>query len=299
MLEPGIAVVERDAAIESLIDLHSGSGKTIATRLRMNLQAAAVPLHNVVVADDAFVGEAADAIQILRGRTPGLLGIAGDASEAAVVIGDELPQYGVGRVEIAGSRQAEFAGEAVLQHAPEALDAAFGLGALCGDEGDAELLESAAELSGLTLAGELFVDGPVIVIAGEDAAAIAIEGDGDAIAAQEALEQAKIALGGFREEELGGEDFAGGIILHAQDGEPRTAALEPIVGRAVELDELAFASRAQAALTMSGRSTLAWRTDAVGAEEAAQGFAAQGEVFLFDEFLAEMMIVEAGVARAC
>jgi len=258
MLEPGIAVVERDAAIESLIDLHFGSGKTIATRLRMNLQAAAVPLHNVVVADDAFVGEAADAIQILRGRTPGLLGIAGDASEAAVVIGDELPQYGVGRVEIAGSRQTEFAGETVLQHAPEALDAAFGLGALRGDEGDAELLESTAELSGLTLAGELFVNGPVIVIAGEDAAAIAVEGDGDAIAAQEALEQAKIALGGFRGEELGGEDFAGGIILHAQGGEPRTAALEPIVGRAVDLDELAFASRAQAALTMSGRSTLAW-----------------------------------------
>ena len=124
---------------------------------------------------------------------------------------------------------------------PEAFDAAFGLWALCGDEGDAELLESATELSGLALASELFIQRPVIVIAGEDAAAIAIEGDGNAVAAQEALEKVEIALGGFRWEELSGEDFAGSIILHAQGGEPRAAPFEPVVGRAIELDEFALA----------------------------------------------------------
>ena len=91
----------------------------------------------------------------------------------------------------------EFAGEAILEHAPEAFDAAFGLRRLRGDEGDSELLKSAAKLSRLAAAGELFVDRPVIVIAGEDAAVIAVEGERDAVAAQEALEQAKIALGGF------------------------------------------------------------------------------------------------------
>jgi len=49
----------------------------------------------------------------------------------------------------------------------------------------------------------------------------------------------------------------------------RAAALEPVVGRAVELNEFAFAGRAQAALTMSGRATFAWRADAVGTEQAA------------------------------
>ena len=171
-------------------------------------------------------------------------------------------------------------------------------GALCGDEGDAELLQSAAELSGLALAGELFVDGPVIVVASEDAAAIAVEGDGNAVAAQQALEQAEIALGGFRGEELGGKDFAGSVVLHAQSGEQRAAAFEPVVGGAVELDQFAFAGRAQTALAMSGRPALAWRADAVGAEQAAQGFAAQREAFLFDELLVEMMVVEAGVACA-
>jgi hypothetical protein len=43
MIEPGIAIVERDTAIESLMDLDFGSGETEAAGLRMNLQSAAVP----------------------------------------------------------------------------------------------------------------------------------------------------------------------------------------------------------------------------------------------------------------
>jgi hypothetical protein len=89
MMEPSVAVVERDAAVESLIDLHFGSSETVATRLRVDLEAAAVPLHNVVVADDAFVGEAADALEIFRSRAPGLGGGAGSAGEAAVGVGEE------------------------------------------------------------------------------------------------------------------------------------------------------------------------------------------------------------------
>src|SRR6185437_9118239 len=298
MLEPGIAIVERDLAVESAIDLHFGSGETEAARLRMDLQPLTIPLHDVVIADDAFVGEAADAFEILRSRAPSLLGIAGRAREAAIVIGDELSQHGVGRVEIARLGQAEFAGEAVLEHAPEAFDAAFGLGSLGGDEGDAELRESAAELSGLAPAGELFVERPAIVVAGEDAAAIAVKGDRDAVASQEALEQVKIALGGFRGEELRGEDFAGSIVLHAQGGEQRAAAFEPVVRRAVQLHEFTFAGRAQAALAMRGRAAFARRADAVGAEQTAQGFAAEREAFFFHELFVEMMIVETGVARA-
>ncbi|MGA8408575.1 MAG: hypothetical protein WB680_15475, partial [Candidatus Acidiferrales bacterium] len=111
-------------------------------------------------------------------------------------------------------------------------------------------MQSAAELGGLALAGELFVDGAVLVVADKDAAAIAVESEGDAVTTQEALEQVEIALGGFCGEELSGEDFAGGVVLHTQSGKQRAAALEPIVGRAVELNEFAFASRAQTALTM-------------------------------------------------
>ncbi len=92
MLQPSIAIVERDPAIESLMDLHGGSGKAEAAGLRMNLQPLAAPLHDVVVADDVLVSEAADAIEIFRSRTPGFLRLAGRAREAAVVVGEEASQ---------------------------------------------------------------------------------------------------------------------------------------------------------------------------------------------------------------
>ena len=178
MFKANIAVVERYSAIESLVDLHFGSGEAEAAWLGVNLQSLAAPLDNVVVADDALVSEATDAVEIIRSRAPGFNTVAWSAGEAAVVIGDELLQYGVGCRQIASVGETKLAGEAVLQHAPETLDAAFGLGALRGDEGDAELFQSATELRGLALAGKLFVDGPVLVVAGEDAAAIAVEGQG-------------------------------------------------------------------------------------------------------------------------
>jgi hypothetical protein len=144
----------------------------------------------------------------------------------------------------------------------------------------------------------LFIERPVIVVAGEDATAVAIEGHRDAVTAQQALEQAEIALGGFRGKELSGEDFAGSIVLHAQCGEQRAAPFQPVVGGAVELHKFPFAGRAQTALTMSARLAFTGRSDAVGAEQPTQGFAAQREAFFFDELLLEMMIVETGVARA-
>lgn len=281
------------------MDLDCGSGKAEAAGLWLNLQPLAAPLNDVVVADDTLVSEAADAIEILRSRAPGLLWVAGSTHEAAVVVSEEASEDAVGRVKIACLNQAEFAGETVLQHAPETLDAAFGLRALCGDEGDAELFQRATELSGLALTGELFVDGPVMVVASEDPAAIAVEGDGDALAAQEALEQAKVALGGFRGEELGGQDFAGSIVLHTQSGEQGAATFQPVVGRAVELDQFAFARGAQTTLAMGGRSALAWRAQAFPTEQSAQGFAAQREAFSFDELVVKVMVVEASVACAC
>ena len=70
MFQTGVAVVERDAAIESLIELDFGSRKAEAAGLLGDLKALAFPLHDVVVADDAFVNEAADALEILRSGAP-------------------------------------------------------------------------------------------------------------------------------------------------------------------------------------------------------------------------------------
>src|SRR5579863_537678 len=263
VFEAGVAVIERDTSIESLVDLHLGTGEAEAAGLLGDLEAAAFPLHDVVVADGAFMQETADAVEAVRRRSPSSFHLAGLFGEPAVVSDDEAAQHGVAGVEIVSASQAKFATQAILQHAPETLDAAFGLRAVGGDEGDAELFEGTAELSGLAFASELFVDRPVVVIADEDAAVIAVKSQRYTVAAQQLAKQAEIAEGGFRREELRGQDFAGGIVLHAEGGEPRAAALEPVVRAAIELHEFTEASGTQAALAMSGSAAFARRTQAV------------------------------------
>ncbi len=298
MVQASVAVVEGDAAIERLVDVHFGAGEAEAAGLLGDLEAAAFPLHDVVVADGAFMHEAADAREIFWSRPPRSGGFTRLPGESAIVIGDELAQHGVGRVEVLSTSQAEFAAQAILQQAPEAFDAAFGLRAIGGDEGDAQLFQGAAELGGLALASELFFDRPGVVIAHEDAAVIAVKSQGHAEAAQQLAQQAEIAERGFCGEELRGQDFPGGVVLHAEGGESRAAALEPIVRAAVQLHQFAEPRGTHTALTMSGSTTLSRRADAVVAQQTAQGFTAKGKALALDQLLAEMVVVEADVGGA-
>ena len=167
-----------------------------------------------------------------------------------------------------------------------------------GDEGDAELRESAAKLGRLALTGKFFFEGPVRIASEEDAAAVAVEGGRDTEAAEHALEQAEIALGGFSGKELGREDFAGRIILHTQSGEAWAATFQPVMRAAVELEEFSCPGGTRTTLTMSGSATFSWRAQAIFAKQAAQGFAAERKALDLVEFFSEMVVVEAGIFRA-
>ena len=167
-----------------------------------------------------------------------------------------------------------------------------------GDESDTELGESAAELSGLPLAGELFFQGPEIIVAHEDAAVIAIEGERRAVAAEQLAQQGEIAMCGFGRKELSGQEFSCGVVLQAERGETRAAAFQPVVRGTVELHQFAFASGSQTALAMSGSTAFAWRTDAGLPQQTAQGFAAEGEALDLAKFFAEMVVVETGIGGA-
>jgi len=87
--------------------------------------------------------------------------------------------------------------------------------------------------------------------------------------------------------------FLGGVILHAESGELRAASFEPIVRAAVELHEFAEPRGAQRALTMSGSTTLARRPETVLAQQTAQCFATEREALALDQFLAQMVVIEA------
>src|ERR1700692_1839971 len=99
--QAGGAVVERDAPVESLIDVDFRSRKAEALSLLRDLEALAFPLHDVIVADHALVNETADAVQAFRRWTPGGLHFARTAGEAAIVVGGGEARHGVGGIEIA------------------------------------------------------------------------------------------------------------------------------------------------------------------------------------------------------
>src|SRR5208283_1129116 len=129
-----------------------------------------------------------------------------------------------------GAGEAEFADQTVLASAPGALDAALGLGREGGDLLDAELVQSASQLSRRLFSGELFGQGPVGIVALEDAVAVAVEAERDAVSGDHGAESAEIAesIFGF-ELEVGGQDLAGGVILKADESELGAAALKPVM----------------------------------------------------------------------
>src|SRR5258707_2121808 len=107
MFQAGVAIVERDAPIEGLIDLYFGASEAEPACLLGNLEASALPLHDVVVTNHALVHQAADTIEDLRSSTPRGFFFARLPSETAVVVGDELSQHGIcgGQVHCSCQRQ--------------------------------------------------------------------------------------------------------------------------------------------------------------------------------------------------
>src|SRR6266704_3149889 len=126
MMKLAVSVVDLDASSKGFAELHLGTGEAEAFWLGRDWETAAVPLHDVVIADDALVDEAADAAEIFGGRAPSLFRFSGS-----------------------GADEAEFTGKAVLKSAPQALDAALGLRAVGRNVGDAELRKSATKLGRL------------------------------------------------------------------------------------------------------------------------------------------------------
>jgi hypothetical protein len=293
-----ICVIDRNLSFQRFIELDLGTSEAEALWLGRDLEASSVPLHDVVVANHALVMEAADVVEIFGSRPPNGFGFARRATEAPIVVRQEAAQDLVGGDEIVGSGQTQFTGETILESAPEAFDASFGLRTSGRDVGDAELFQSAAELRGLAATGELFFHRPVIVIANEDAVAIPVETERDAEAAEQAPEQAKITVRIFGREEFGDENFAGGVVQKAEQGKLWTAIFEPAMKAGVEQDHFAFASAGQAALAMSGSASLAGRADPGRAQQTAKGLAPDREAFLLDQFFAQVMVVEADIGGA-
>src|SRR5258707_4488335 len=88
MMKLAVSVVDLDASSKGFAELHLGTGEAETFWLGRDLETAAVPLHDVVIADDALVDEAADAAEIFGGRAPSLFRFSGSAAEAADARGE-------------------------------------------------------------------------------------------------------------------------------------------------------------------------------------------------------------------
>ena len=103
----------------------------------------------------------------------------------------------------------------------------------------------------------MFLHRPVLVGANEDAVAIAVETEGHAEAAEQAVEQAKIATRVLGGNEFRDQDFAGGVVQEAEQGKLRPAIFQPAMQTGIEQHHFAFASAWQSALAMGGSAAFA------------------------------------------
>src|SRR5664280_1468828 len=92
--------------------------------------------------------------------------------------------------------------------------------------------------------------------------------------------------------EVSGEDLTGGVILKADERELGTTALEPVVTAGIGEHHHAQAWAGRSARPVLARPALLRRRQFGGAQDAAYGLAADGEVLFVTKFFRQMRIVE-------
>ena len=168
-----------------------------------------------------------------------------------------------------------------------------------GDVGDAELLERTAELSRLAFARELFFDGPVIVVADENAVAIAVKAEGTPRLRNKRRSRRKSPAARIS----AGSNSAARTWRVASSRKPSKVSCGPRSSS----QECRLASRSSMSPSRA-RARRRWRC--VGARRLRgepipaarnrrrESLAAQRQAFDLAELFAEMVIVKTGIARA-
>jgi hypothetical protein len=234
--QQGVAAIDAQGAIELMEKFDGFSAVAAVAGKRRQRDRPRAQSDRVIFGYDALVMQGQTAVEVEAARQAAEVagGLGGGTGEAAVVVGAEVFQHDVGLVQSGGLREAKFADQAVLAGAPGALDAALGLGRVGGDLLNAELLENASQLGGGLFSGELFGQGPVLVVALKDGVAVAVEAERHAVGGNQGEQGAEIADGIFAFQlEVSGEDLAGGIVLKADEGKFGSTALEPIVAAGI------------------------------------------------------------------
>jgi hypothetical protein len=125
---------------------------------------------------------------------------------------------------------------------------------------------------------------------------IAIDRDRDALAPDDGTQQLEIPGGILLVAEGRRRDDARGVVDGADQGQPWTAALEPVVAAAVELDEQAFLGHPLAPAAVARRPTSTGTGHAGRAQDPAHRGPAQDDALVLGQELGQMAVVAAGIA---
>ena len=132
----------------------------------------------------------------------------------------------------------------------------------------------------------------------EDPVAVAIEGQGNPMAADDPFHQQEVAPGVL----LGVEDsvgyHAGGVVHRQQQDEPGSPLLQPGVVAAVDLQKHALVGHPLPPYPVLGWAVSPGAGQPVAVEEAAYRLAAQVNTLPFRQHLGQVAVVEAGVFPA-
>ena len=168
------------------------------------------------------------------------------------------------------------------------------LGRAGGDRADAQLGERPAHLAERALDPGLLLPSPPA--AGlEGAVAVAVDDLREALRGDDREEQHEVARGILLLAEDRARHRARGVVDGAQQAEPRTAALEPVVGAAVELEEHALGRHPWPAAAVPRRPPAPRAGDALGAQDGPHRLAAHEDALPLREQVGEVAVVELAV----
>lgn len=176
---------------------------------------------------------------------------------------------------------------------------ALGLRALGGDRGDSELGQGASELGRRTPVDELLLERQRHPLGRlEDAMPIAVQREGDTVAADRVAQHDEVAGGVLLLPEGRPSDDPGGVVDRGDEGQARAALREPVVARAVGLEEHARLGRPVPAAAVARRSVAARGGDAGRPQDPPHADPAERDPLALGEQFGQVTVVGAVVPPA-
>jgi hypothetical protein len=214
--------------------------------LGQQLEPLVVEAQGEVLQQGSGAAQREDFLQAVAGqqRPMSVAGLGGFHGATSIMIGEiDPPEKRVSRLQGRDAGQAELFDQAVLMRLKTSLHPAFGLRAVGPDQLDAQFFDGPAELGRGLAVPQLLLD-TGLAIDFVDGVFIHVEGHRTAITLQIAAGCAQQGEGVFRPDKLGLEDAAGGIIHIEQQHAARASPFQPVMLRAVQLDQHAQAAAA-------------------------------------------------------